>query len=209
MKTGHVWIGSIVLACALGVAGTMLFRPKAEAPPPPLIVLEKMGHLVSVKVEVADVVEFTQTRTFDIPWTLWQVPVGGTKVLLIVKGDCLVATDLRQGTYEEVDAAKRSVRLVLPTPSVLQARVNHAAPEQGGTRLYAVTNQGIEALIPGQENRLKAIEAAMTMAQKKVEEAGKSAAVLRTAQESAEFVLKGTYAAIGWTVDVRWKPPQP
>ncbi len=205
---GVAWVVSITAALALGVAGAILLRPQAGLQPPPLLSLEKMGHLASVKVNVADIVEFTENRTFDIPWSSWEFQYAGTKVLLIVKGDCLVGTDLRAGRYEGVDHAGRTATLVLPPPELLQARLNHAAPEQGGSRLYSVSNLGIEALIPGNSNRLKAIDAAMRIAQRKVEDAGRAPEVTRAARENAEALLRSSFAAVGWTISIKWQEPR-
>jgi hypothetical protein len=52
---------------------------------------------------------------------------------------------------------------------------------------------------------MKAIDAAMTIAQRKVEEAGRSPDVLRAAKANAEQLLKGSFAALGWTVTIRWE----
>ncbi|RPJ72767.1 MAG: hypothetical protein EHM24_08860, partial [Acidobacteria bacterium] len=79
---GIAWGVSIAAVLALGVAGAILLRPQAGLQPPPLLTLEKMGHLASVKVNVADIVEFTESRTFDIPWSSWEFRYAGTKVLL-------------------------------------------------------------------------------------------------------------------------------
>jgi hypothetical protein len=199
-----VWIVSMIAAAALGAAGNAYFERRG-ATPPPMLALEKMGRLVSVKVNVADVVEFTQERTLGIPWSAWQLSYAGTKVVLIAKGDCLVGTDLMAGRYEAVDAARRSATLVLPAPKVLQARVNHAPPEQGGSRLYAISNQGIEAIVPGNESRAQAIDGALRLAQTRIEDAGRSADVLRAARESAEHVLQAAFGALGWNVAIRWQ----
>ena len=205
---GIAWIATVAAALALGVAGSFLLRPKVEPRPPALLSLENMGHLASVKVNVADIVEFTRSRTLDIPWSSWDLRYAGTRVLMIVKGDCLVGTDLRAGRYEGVDHAGRAATLVLPSPELLQARLNHAAPEQGGSRLYSVSNQGIEALIPGNSNRLKAIDAAMRIAQRKVEDAGRAPEVTRAARENAETLLKNSFAAVGWTISIKWQEPK-
>ena len=199
-----IWLASIVAALVIGVAGTWYLRPEQPRAAPPLMALEKMGHLVSVRVQFADVIEFTKTRSFDIPWSLWKIDYAGTRVLLIVKGDCLVGTDLRLGRYEAIDAGTRRVTLVLPTPTVIQARVNHASVPDG-TRLYAVSDQGLEALLPGHGNRMEAIDAAMSLAQTRVEAAGRAAEVIQSARENAELLLRSTFASIGWTVNVAWQ----
>ena len=197
--------GSIVVAVAAGALAALLLGPRSRPAAPPVLALEKLAHLVSVKVNVADVVEFTESRTLDIPWSSWQLKYAGTRVLLIVKGDCLVGTNLAAGKYRRIDTAARTVTLVLPAPQVLQARVNHAPAEHGGSRLYSVSNEGIEALIPGNANRLKAIDAAMQIAQRKVEEAGRSPDVMRAATQNAEAVLRAAFGALGWSTRIEWE----
>jgi hypothetical protein len=198
-----VWIAVLLIAIAIGIVTFQRIRPPQL--PPVLVSIEKMGHLVALKVNVADVIEFTEDSTFDIPWSLWQVKYGATKVLLIVRGDCSVATDLRAATYESIDQANRSVTIVLKSPAVLQPRVIHASPDKGGTKIYATSNRGLEAIIPGDANRNKAIDSAMSLAQKEVEKAGKSPDVVRVAKDNTEIILKGMLAAIGWKANFKWK----
>ncbi len=198
------WILVIVAAVALGAATTFLARPTSKSPPP-IHAIDEMGHLVSIRVNVADVVEFTEERSLGIPWTSWHLMYGGTKVLLIVKGDCLVGTDLRAAKYEAVDTVGRNVTVILPAPTVLQARVNHDSPENGGSRLYALSNQGIEAIIPGDSNRTRAIDGAMRVAQERVERAGRDAEVTRSAKQAAEAVVKAVFSATDWTAHIKWQ----
>jgi hypothetical protein len=193
-------IGAALAFAALNFSS----RSKSEVAPPEVQVLQRMGHLVSLRVNVSDIIEFTQDRTFGIPWTSWQFPYAGTKVILIARGDCLLATDMRKAKYESVDQAKRKLTIVLPRPTVLQARLNHDSPEHGGTRLYALSNQGIEALIPGGSNRTKAIEGAMKLGQQLIEQAGSSEDAVKTAKDAAEAVVKASYTALGWSADIRW-----
>src|SRR6478735_3881464 len=86
---------TIIGAIALGVLGMWLFGANSRKGPPPqpaLISLEKMGHLVSVKVNYANVIEYTEKMAQDIPWTQWELRFGGTRVLFVARGDCLVGT---------------------------------------------------------------------------------------------------------------------
>jgi len=200
-----IWIVSITAAVILGAVGIFQCKSKVGPPPPPLIAIEKMGQLVSLMVKVSDIVELTENRALDIPWSTWEFRYAGTKVLMIVKGDCSIATDVGAAKFESIDNAKRTVTVVLPAPKVLQARVNHAPPSQGGSHLYAINNQGIEAIIPGSANRTKAIEAALSLAQKKIEDAGKSPDVVSAAKENTEHVLKNSLTALGWSASFKWK----
>jgi len=199
---------SLVGATALGVAATWLLRPKPPELPvmqPPIVSLEKMGHLVSVKVNYANVVEFTEKRALDIPWSQWELRLGGTKVLLVARGDCTVATNISAAKYESVNMEGRTLTVVLPLPQPFQARINHDSRENGGSYFYAVTNLGLEPIIPDSTNRTKAINNALTWAQKDVERVCSQPPILATAKQNAESVLSATFQTTGWTPTFVWK----
>jgi hypothetical protein len=166
-----------------------------------------MSRLVSVKVRYTDVVTFTQERTLDIPWTDWKVKYAGTRVVLFARGDCLVATDLAQAKYELVDTKRRTLVVSLPPPSLLSPRVIFAPPGQWGSEIYAVSNQGVEAIIPGDDSRKRAIDGAMRLAQKRIEEAGRARDVTEAAKANSEKVLRGVFDALGWKASFRWRYP--
>ena len=202
---------SIIGAIGIGVFGTWFFSAKFASPPPPppppqpaLMAIEQMGHLVSVKVNYANVIEFTEKISQDIPWTQWELRFGGAKVLLVARGDCLVGTDFRLAKYQEVNQELRSAVLVLQQPVTITARVSHEPREKGGSYLYAVTGTGMEPIIPGSGNRAKAIDAALGMAQKDIARTCGSPDVLSTARKNAEATLLPAFAATGWKVSIRW-----
>ncbi|SBT10021.1 conserved exported hypothetical protein [Candidatus Accumulibacter aalborgensis] len=202
------WLLSLVGAAALGVSGMWLLGPQLKEPlqaQTPLIALEKMGHLVSVKVNYADVIEFTEKRTQDIPWTDWELRLGGTKVLLVARGDCTIATDLGAARYESVNAQARSVSVILPSPKPFSARVSHEPRENGGSYFYAINSQGIEPIIPDSSNRTQAINNALAHAQQEVERTCTLPDVLSTARKNAEDVLMAIFRAIGWKATLVWK----
>lgn len=200
-----------ILLVAL-VAGIIIYavvqRP-APPPPaaPPLVSLEKMGHLVSLKMNYADVIEFTQPNAVDIPWTKREVPLGSTRVLLIARGDCSIATDLRQARYENVDETARSLTIVLPQPAPLQPRISHDPRDKGGSYFYAVTEHGLQAIIADSKSRTGAMDKALNTAQAKVEAACSRGSMLATARDNAAAVLQATLGATGWTPRITWEPP--
>lgn len=198
---------SLVGAIAIGAFGMWLLGKNSPPPPPPqppLMSLEQMGHLVTVKVNYANVLEFTERITQDIPWTQWELRFGGTKVLLVARGDCLVGTDLRLAKYIEVNNDSRSAVLVLPEPKALSARVSHDPRDMGGSYFYAITGTGIEPIIPGSTNRTQAINAALEAAQKDISRVCSSPDVLATARKNAEATLLPAFSAIDWKVSLRW-----
>lgn len=88
-----LFVGIASLAIGAGLA--WWFKPTAPEQPPPLKTIESMGHIVSVRVNFSDVIDFTLPRAVDIPGTPYEIRYGGTTVLPIAKGDCSLATDLR------------------------------------------------------------------------------------------------------------------
>jgi hypothetical protein len=194
-------------AVTLGVVGMWFFGPKPESKLPaqtPLISLEKMGHLVSVKVNYADVIEFTEQRTQEIPWTQWELNLGGTKVLLIARGDCTIATNLRAAKYQNIDAEKRTFTLLMPEPKPMQIRVNHEPREKGGSYFYAITSEGLEPLIPDSSNRSLAINNSLAFAQKQIERSCNRPQIIAIAKKNAEDVLSATFQATGWKPTYVW-----
>jgi hypothetical protein len=124
---------------------------------------------------------------------------------MIAKGDCSVATDLRSASYEAVDPVNHRVTVILSAPITLQPRLNHAPPAQGGSRLYAMSNKGLEAIIPGDSTRTKAIDSAMALAQRKVEEACSAPDMVSAAKVGAESILRSSFGAVGWNASIKWK----
>jgi hypothetical protein len=205
-RTGLYFV--IFAAFACGAAGTWAVNHDfSEQPPsgPPLIAFEKMGRLVSVKLNYSNVIEFLQPRTMGIPWTFWNVSLGGTTVLLVAKGDGTVATDLTKAQYSNVRNSERTVTLVLPVPTPLQARVNHDPRVKGGSYFYAVTQHGAQAILPGLKQGTTAMNGALQRAQNEIEQACKQPSVIATAKENAEAVLGGMLQATGWKAQVVWK----
>jgi hypothetical protein len=206
--TQIAWALSVVGAMAVGVIGTRLVTDKPIEPPKPqapIISLEKMGDLVSIKVNYADVIEFDQKRTLNIPWTDWGVSIGGTKVLLVARGDCSIATNLSAARYENISEKHRTLKLVLPGPRTLQARVKHSDMKSGGSYFYAVTSKGVEPIIPGDANRTKAINNALQVAQREVERSCATQPVIALAKKNAEEVLTATFQATGWAPTIVWQ----
>ena len=206
MKRTKVWF--VAIAALLGGAGlAWRLKPMTTATPPSLVEIEAMGHLVTVQVHFADVIDFTLPRAVGIPLSDYEIRYGGTTVLLIAKGDCSLATDLRLARYDKVDVARRRLTVTLSSPVTIGARVNHAAPEQGGSRLYAVSNNGLEAFIPDPSNRNQAIEDAFRLAETRVSAACRNVDAIRQAKSTAESLLSSMYRSTGWNVTYQWRQP--
>lgn len=197
---------SILLAASLSAAAVWKLKPEKEQlpPPPALVSVPEMGTLVSLKVNYANVIEFNERVTQDIPWSQWELHFGGTRVLLVARGDCLMGTDLRQAKYEKSAIAAKTVTLVVPQPSVISARLNHDA-KTGGSYFYAVTDTGIVALTPGTDRQVKAMDKALQKAQSELEVSCAKPDLIASARKSAEAVLMPAVSATGWKVSVVWR----
>ena len=196
----------IVLVASLSAVTAWQLKPdKAQAPPPPpLVSVQEMGALVSLKVNYANVIEFNERVTQDIPWTQWELRFGGTRVLLVARGECLIGTDLKRAKYAESAIASKTATLLLPQPTVISARLNHD-PKTGGSFFYAMSSNGIVALVPGTEGQTKAMNAALQKGQAEIEASCARPALIEAARKSAEAVLLPTVSATGWKVAIIWR----
>jgi len=194
---------------ALVVGGSIAWwgksSPKSPVEPPSLNTIENMGHLVTVRVHSSDIIDFTLPRAVDVPMTDYEIRYGGTTILLIAKRDCSLASDLRLAKYESTDTERRHVTLVLPSPKAPSPRVNHGSPENGGSRLYRIENNALEALIPDQSNRTQAIDKAYAKAEARVTAASASADLIQLAKKNTEVLLEGVYEGAGWSVTSKWR----
>lgn len=206
LLSAPVTLAIAVCASAAALVTAWVLRPAAApAMPPALASMEGMGHLVSLKVRYANVIAFTQQRTQGIPWTQWELRLGGTQVLLVARGECLVGTDLRGARYTQLDGASRSATLHLPSPTTVSAKVDHGPRDAGGSYFYAVQDTGIEPLIPGTTLRTLAIDTALQQAQADLERSCQTPSTVETARTLAEEALRPLFAATGWQVTVAWE----
>lgn len=201
------WLLALTAAAAAGMAamwflGGVLSRPRLTAAP--LVSLEKMGQLVSVKVSYSDVIEFTEKSAIDMPFNR-EIRLGGTRALLVARGDCIIATDLTQATYENIDPEKRALTVALAAPRALSVRISHAGRDKGGSYFYSMTENGFAAFIADPGKRTRAIDNALAKAQSELTRACLSVPNLASARQNAETVLRAMYVATGWTPAFIWK----
>lgn len=160
--------------------------------------------LTVLRVSYANVIEFSERMTKDIPWTQWELRFGGTHVLLVARGECFLGTDLQSARYDQIQPNERTATLSLPNPRVLSARLNHDA-KTGGSYFYTVTNNGIAALLPGTEGQTKAMTRALQMGQSDIEANCTRPDLIAAARKSAEAVLQPTVSATGWKIKIVWR----
>ena len=196
----------VVLVASLSAVAAWKLKPeKEQAPPPaPLVSVQEMGTLVSLKVNYANVIEFNKRATQDIPWTQWELRFGETRLLLVARGECLIGTDLKLAKYEQSTTGTKTATLVAPNPKVISARLNHD-PKSGGSYFYAASSTGLVALMPGSDEQTKLTNSALQKAQSDIEASCAKPELLETARKSAEAVLLPTISATGWKVAIVWR----
>jgi hypothetical protein len=196
---------TVLVACLAAVVAWKVKPEKEQTPsPPPLVTVQEMGKLATLKVSYANIIEFNDRLTQGIPWTQWELRFGGTNVLLVARGDCLIGTDLQLAKYEKTSTAAKTATLVLPNPRMISARLNHD-PTTGGSYFYTVSNSGIVALVPGTENQTKAMDRALQKGQSQIEASCAKPDLIAAARKSAEAVLQPTVSATGWNVKIVWR----
>lgn len=191
-----------VIVIAIVIIAYLKIQPPPPPPPPTLISLQKMGHLVSLKVNVADVIEIDQTTTIEIPLTQWGIPVGATKVLFVMKGHGFLATqlDMLTPTSYVKDETNRTATLNLPKPILLSKSVDPVTDNKEGSRFYVLSQAGVDIFTP----KPNASNAANNLALKKIEVACNTPEAKKSARENAERVLTGIFKELGWKLTINW-----
>ena len=153
---------------------------------PTVTELEKLGHLCTLRVHVADVLQVTDEHWYGDIQGAW-----------IVKGDALVAVNLAEAKIVEKDPAARTAVMVLPPPALLSPRVDHER-----TRTYDYRVGLLRS--PRLAHRLR--DQAMLEAQRLVEFAAQDETrhADGVARRQAEDIIRNFYELVGWSVQVRW-----
>ena len=197
---------SSALAALAGASIVALYmnHQQPETIQKPVISFENMGHLVALKMNYSDVIEHTEQRKQPIPLTNYDLILGSSRVLLVAKGDCSIATDLRQIQYSSTNTDAKLVILRVPLPKPLSIRINHDAKNQGGSYLYTMTNTGLEPLLADSSNQREAIARVFVDAEKKIGQACNQPSVIEQAKTNTTTLLTSMFQAVGWTVKIQW-----
>lgn len=147
--------------------------------------LEKIGHLVSLRVSIADVMVAEADR-YKGSW--------------VIKGDALIGVDMRQAKVAITDESKKQANISLPLPHVISARVDH-----NRTLTWSVESNSWINYIPGTSgspDRLR--DKAMKAAQEIIEKTARLPAYISEAQKRTEVLVKGFYEEFGWQIEIVW-----
>jgi hypothetical protein len=175
-----------------------------ESQAPAILKVQEMGNLVSLNVSYSNIIDIKDRITQDIPLTNWELEFGATRVLLLAKGNCLVGTDLKQAHYEHSDDNKKSVDLILPTPKVISARLDHNVGKSG-SYFYAVNHSGVSKIVSRTDRQTELMNKALATAQKDIEGQCASADYILAAKKSAEAMLAPLIThASDWRINIVW-----
>ena len=159
--------------------------------PPPAVVssqgptierLERLSHLVSSRVSVADVL----------------IGEGdGCHGAWLIRGDALLAVDLTHAQITERTKLPGELLFSLPQPGILQPRVDHSR-----TKTWEVKTT---TFIPWHADQDKLRDAVMLQAQNLVAQAAASKENIEQAKRSAKAIFRALFEEVGWEVRVTWK----
>ena len=200
-----ILISSAVAAIVgASLVGVYMSQQQPEPIQKPVVSFENMGHLVALKMNYSDVIEHTEQRKQAIPLTGYDLILGSSRVLLVAKGDCSIATDLRQVQYSSSNPDTQQVTLRVPLPKPLSIRINHDAKAQGGSYLYTISNSGVEPLLADSSNQRDAIARVFFEAETKIGQVCNQPSVIEQAKTNTSTVLLSMFQAVGWTAVIQW-----
>lgn len=190
-----------IFACALLLLATShawrTIHPREAPAVTPLVQLEEMGDLVSLRVRYADVKPFVASSTTHM--LFGEVELGRTEVLLIAKGECTLATNLRAAKLAQEEGGQAQLKLILPAPRILNASINH-----GLSRVWSGSTHRLDSFVGPNDNMRRAIDAAYAEAEADIRRTCRSPAYLTEAKKNAETVLRGLFARSGQQLVVEW-----
>lgn len=204
MKTVRLALIAIAISLAT-LAWQYARRPPPPPPAPPQLLTESLGDLVTLRIRYSNVLEFFQKRAQDIPLTPYELRLGGTRILMVVRGDCEIGTDLRAARYEQIQGEAKTLTVSLPAPRMRPARVSHAPREAGGSYFYTITNEGLEALLPNSAIHQAAINNGWSAAEKDITRYCNAPEWTAQAKKNAELAITPLFAAAGWSATIVWR----
>ena len=182
----------LLLILLTAVTSSIFVLPRLLSPamPAPVVVhsqgptverLERLSHLVTTRVYVADVL----------------VGEGdGCRGAWLIKGDALVGVNLGRARIAEKDEATKQAMIVLPSPEVLQPRVDHTR-----TKTWEVRRM---VWLPWNADQDQLRDEVMLQAQQLVARSAGSNENLQQAKTAAATIVKGFFEELGWQVRVTW-----
>jgi hypothetical protein len=183
--------------CAAAIFSLFVEFRRSRPPPSPVSMhsvgptrekLEALQELVIQKVEIADILTYTQ-EPISAAW--------------LIKGDGLISVSLRDAVIHRMDQDAKTASIELPLPKVLSARVDHDR-----TLFWDHKTEFLNRINPWGVN-LPDVEAqAMRAAQRLISQAVDSPENHQQARQLTTTLITNLYASLGWTVTITWREDQ-
>jgi hypothetical protein len=184
MKTLLLALIVLIGLLFVGIPATRFFMaptPTIWSSGPTIEHIESLSQLVCLRVHIADVL-VGENDDYRGSW--------------LIKGDALLAIDLKQAKIVECNPAVRRARVRLPEPTVTSPRVDHER-----SRTWSVERL---TWIPWRGNPDGLRDEAMKRAQRVIDKAASSKENVQTAKMSAEKIIQEMYRMVGWEVELEW-----
>lgn len=188
-------IGVFAVLMIVSMAAVFFFgrSSKSDAAPeivakssgPTITQLQSLGELVVLRVSVADVLEASGL---------------GYKGAWLIKGDALIAIDLRLAKFQSADEETKKLVVLLPPPKVIQPRVDHDK-----TKTWDLSKT---TWVPfgGDPDKLR--DATMREAQRLVNHACTKEEIIEQGRYNTKLLLTHMYRFIDWDVEIVWDDKQ-
>ena len=186
-----VLIVLILAASVLSALRAAHATPEFTHAGPTLESVRSLSSLVTTKTTLADAI------TSEISGVS-----GSMSAVLMIRGDALIGVDMQQARISAQDPSSKTLVLILPQPTVIQARVDHQR-----TRVFALERHGFWKLMRLDDVTRQLLDTGMREAQQTIERAAGDEAILATAREHAQQVLSAFASSLGWQLTVRWDVP--
>lgn len=154
--------------------------------------VRQLASLVTLEVPISDV-QVSEIEGFT----------GSVKLVMSVRGDVQIVTDLSQAKFVDVDRAKQTAVLSLPTPHVSRPRLDHDK-----TRVLEMTRSGMWKFLPGEAGESVLTNRAMIEAQRVLGEAANRPELIAQASDHAQTILCQFFAALDWNITIQWNAPE-
>ncbi|MCE9552492.1 MAG: DUF4230 domain-containing protein [Planctomycetes bacterium] len=178
----------IAIALGLILGERLLGWPRLQPVMLNLQQIQALAELVTLKIEIVDIQE-----------SKVQGYLGSRQVVVVVRGEIMIATDLSQARLEQLDGQAKTAVLVFMPPRMISARLDH-----GRTKIIASDAGGLWRIAPGDAGRTAAADRAYGEAQKMLAKAGEDRKLMDQAKQRAETVLKNFCQGLGVSVEIKW-----
>lgn len=150
--------------------------------------IKELAELVTLRVPVSTVIT-TELAGYT----------GSISCVVVVHGEVEFGVDLEQARFEDIDPEARTATLILPTPTVRHARLDHER-----TKVYSLDRQGLWTLLVSDEAGRRVVNVAMRDAQAAVAVTAENAQLHAQAKERAGRLIQKAFMPVGWTLELVW-----